>query len=638
MVRQQRPTLQNVRIRSTLDAHKIFYAVHQGHLEMVTRRLDADERMALGSGCVYAWEERGPHTEITGLGIERFTEGRRWSPSRVRDEFLFYYEKYSPPESAGQASSSEKPQAPKDWDPLVKQTYSVWIETEKGRRKWHLTAYFTQLTVDNLGTIDDYAGVGDLNVPEGMFKSTRVNKSRNKAAEESSASTTRMNDAASGSASASTSASITNRTYAPFPSPYPYPPTTSHPVSMYEPYPAYAQHPQRPQIPEHPPEHNLPYAATPIISSRHVPQPTRTPYQNGHRIVSTEYTHDPSSMTLRVIAGPASSSSYVSPTYNTPGPPDHMYSPVQPLPPPQSTSWYDEHHPQASPGHYPNLSRPEYVEQSPPNSYQSPPPVSLNSSSNRTSSLPQNYTLVNDSSSNIPPPHSPAPPMSPVSPMSPTSPAPVPSMPTPHSSQYQNVYSIPRGVSSYSNPYTMNTAFHSPQNTYMDDRVGTPASPSTESSASGSAGSARSPGSVGSAGSIYGGGGGGTNIPSLLYGPGVPGPSPAPRLGDLRTTTTSITATTSDLVRSAELVRLSEPVNITAGSFAGGPTVAGSLTAGLVDGPQRDLAPLPLPPLHSLKRNHPYRRRPEDDKTLRLLDPRPAPAPVEPEVDRLRRD
>jgi len=56
---------------------------------MVTRRLDAEERLALGTGCVYAWEERGPHTEITGLGIERFTEGRRWSPSRVRDVRLF---------------------------------------------------------------------------------------------------------------------------------------------------------------------------------------------------------------------------------------------------------------------------------------------------------------------------------------------------------------------------------------------------------------------------------------------------------------------------------------------------------------------------------------------------------------------
>lgn len=85
MVHAQEPTLTDMRIRSVQDTHKIFYAVQQGTLKMVTRRLDADERMALRSGCIYAWEERGPHSEITGLGIERFTEGRRWTPSRVRD-------------------------------------------------------------------------------------------------------------------------------------------------------------------------------------------------------------------------------------------------------------------------------------------------------------------------------------------------------------------------------------------------------------------------------------------------------------------------------------------------------------------------------------------------------------------------
>ena len=90
----QQPTCTNIRIRSVHDAHKIFFAVQQGLLHMVTRRLDADERMQLRTGCVYAWEERSPHTELTGLGIERFTEGRRWSPSRVRDVcvlFAFLY-------------------------------------------------------------------------------------------------------------------------------------------------------------------------------------------------------------------------------------------------------------------------------------------------------------------------------------------------------------------------------------------------------------------------------------------------------------------------------------------------------------------------------------------------------------------
>jgi hypothetical protein len=55
----QAPTCTNVRIRSTHDAHKIFYAVRRRELAMVNRRLDADERLALRSGCVYAWEERG---------------------------------------------------------------------------------------------------------------------------------------------------------------------------------------------------------------------------------------------------------------------------------------------------------------------------------------------------------------------------------------------------------------------------------------------------------------------------------------------------------------------------------------------------------------------------------------------------
>ncbi|KIM45336.1 hypothetical protein M413DRAFT_442013 [Hebeloma cylindrosporum] len=223
----QQPTCSNIRIRSTADAHKIFGAVQQGILHMVTRRLDADERLALRSGCIYAWEERGPHSELTGLGIERFTEGRRWSPSRVRDEFLFYYEKYSPPPDAMQPGISAERQPPRDWDPLVKQTYSVWVQTDKGRRKWHLTAYFTQATIDQLGTIDDNPRVREVIVPDGMFKSTRVGKSRNRVDDHS------RSDAAK-------AATTVPRTYAPFPTPYQYHPQggspSMTPVLMHEPY------------------------------------------------------------------------------------------------------------------------------------------------------------------------------------------------------------------------------------------------------------------------------------------------------------------------------------------------------------------------------------------------------------------
>ncbi|KAA1471811.1 hypothetical protein DENSPDRAFT_136771 [Dentipellis sp. KUC8613] len=180
----QSPTCSNVRIRSASDVHRIFYAVSLGILPMITRRLDVKEREALHSGCCYAWEDRGPHA-ITGLGIERFTEGRHWSPSRIRDEFLFYYEKWEPPKNRNNNSNNESsgdcedpPPPPRDWDPLVKQTYSVWFQSEQGRRKWHLTAYFTQATVDQLGTVDDIPSVRNLVVPDGLFRSSRINKSK----------------------------------------------------------------------------------------------------------------------------------------------------------------------------------------------------------------------------------------------------------------------------------------------------------------------------------------------------------------------------------------------------------------------------------------------------------------------------
>lgn len=68
----QRPTLTNVRIRSTRDANQIFYAVLRNLLPMTVRRLDAEERRAITSGNVYVWEERGASSEATGLGIERW--------------------------------------------------------------------------------------------------------------------------------------------------------------------------------------------------------------------------------------------------------------------------------------------------------------------------------------------------------------------------------------------------------------------------------------------------------------------------------------------------------------------------------------------------------------------------------------
>jgi hypothetical protein len=181
----QRPTCSGLRVRSPADAQVIFHAVSLNILPMVSRRLDTDERRAISSGCVFVWEERGPNAEATGLGIERWTDGIRWGPSRVRDEFLFYHEKDAAPteDIASDSDSSQSHAGPSHSrgllrDNLIKQTYSVFVDTPRGRRKWHLIAYFTQDSIDYLRSIDDIPQLANLPVPPGNYKSARSAKGR----------------------------------------------------------------------------------------------------------------------------------------------------------------------------------------------------------------------------------------------------------------------------------------------------------------------------------------------------------------------------------------------------------------------------------------------------------------------------
>lgn len=96
----------------------------------------------------------------------------------------------------------------------------------------YLAAYFTQATVDQLGTVDDIDGVGNLEVPDGLFKSTRVSKNRK--GEESGR---------PGESSSVGPSSAPSRTYSAFPTPYsnhlsqPGTPSGSQSLHMYQPYP-----------------------------------------------------------------------------------------------------------------------------------------------------------------------------------------------------------------------------------------------------------------------------------------------------------------------------------------------------------------------------------------------------------------
>ncbi|KAG8937044.1 hypothetical protein FRC03_004109 [Tulasnella sp. 419] len=209
----QPPTCTNVRIRSTADAHIIFHAVATGVLPIITRRLDTEERQELRSGNCYVWEERGSDSEATGMGIERWTDGQSWGPSRVREDFLFYAQRE--PHSGADMDDPAKPakvrgplkygkrprsQAPPGrsssttgvpsssgrvslQDQLVKQTYSVFTKLpddpeSKQPRKWHLTAYFTQRSIDELRTVQHIPELNGIVVPPDRYRSAKVGKKR----------------------------------------------------------------------------------------------------------------------------------------------------------------------------------------------------------------------------------------------------------------------------------------------------------------------------------------------------------------------------------------------------------------------------------------------------------------------------
>ncbi|TCD67797.1 hypothetical protein EIP91_011925 [Steccherinum ochraceum] len=188
----QQPTLANVRIRSTRDALQIFYAVARNILPIISRRLDAEERRAIIPGNVYVWEERCANAEATGLGMERWTDGMGWGPSRVRDEFLFYHQRESEanedPENPSAKRREPRVAGPSysriEAERLIKQTYSVHVNLQEDRqhpvgpRKWHLTAYFSQNTLDSLMTLDKIPNVGNIQVPRGLFRSARASKAR----------------------------------------------------------------------------------------------------------------------------------------------------------------------------------------------------------------------------------------------------------------------------------------------------------------------------------------------------------------------------------------------------------------------------------------------------------------------------
>ena len=142
-----------------------------------------------------------------------------------------------------------------------------------------IASYFTQATIDQLSTVDDFPRIRNVVVPERMFKSTRMGKNRTRAEE---------------SKHSDVSKAATSRSYGPFPTPYPYPSKGSSsmtPVFMHEPY-------QTTHAAEPPPTPQATYDASPSPVSPQEYSANQLPYSNqsGSQSFSSNYHRSPVSL------------------------------------------------------------------------------------------------------------------------------------------------------------------------------------------------------------------------------------------------------------------------------------------------------------------------------------------------------
>ncbi|TCD66194.1 hypothetical protein EIP91_001688 [Steccherinum ochraceum] len=188
----QCPTHPRLHVRDSRDAHTVFEAVRRGLLKPVVRRLNELERTSyIRSGALFVWEESDDE-----MGLKRWTDGKVWSGSRMREPYLFYDEKVASDEllpettapkctyrfvdgpSRTWASSAQSHFERSDHHPsgLVKQAYSAWVldSVDAKPRKWHLTAYFTYADLPSIPVIDQDPILRTVSVPAGIYKSGKA--------------------------------------------------------------------------------------------------------------------------------------------------------------------------------------------------------------------------------------------------------------------------------------------------------------------------------------------------------------------------------------------------------------------------------------------------------------------------------
>ncbi|KAJ7625870.1 Gti1/Pac2 family-domain-containing protein [Roridomyces roridus] len=179
------PTHPALHIRNSSDVLVVLEAVRRGILPLITRRLSASERDELESGHVFVWEEAQEEA-----GLVRWTDGRKWSQSKVCGDCLLYQEKVEVTDEEREdkarrrvhricnpginVPSPRRNQRPSKAGGLTKQTYSFIVRFPGSRpRKWHVVSYSAWTDRGNLPVIGDYPALRDIQVPVGVFSRSK---------------------------------------------------------------------------------------------------------------------------------------------------------------------------------------------------------------------------------------------------------------------------------------------------------------------------------------------------------------------------------------------------------------------------------------------------------------------------------
>lgn len=154
-------------VQTQLDAIILFEACRLGLLPRIRRRLTDRERLRIGSGCVFIWDEHE-------AGLKRWTDGKSWSASRVSGSFLTYREmdfsKKRGVTTTTHNADDEELRYKKDG--LYKQSFSLTTATGL---KLHMISYYKKSDLNHLKQPSRDEAFKTIDIPRELYPDSTAN-------------------------------------------------------------------------------------------------------------------------------------------------------------------------------------------------------------------------------------------------------------------------------------------------------------------------------------------------------------------------------------------------------------------------------------------------------------------------------